>query len=93
MANCYPRTATSVAARRLGDKVHLLGHVRGADLPSHIEACDVFCMPSTVRAEAYGVAMVEAMIMGKPIVATDIAGLGRSLGQPARSHRAQRAGT
>jgi rhamnosyl/mannosyltransferase len=65
-----------IAARGLGDKVHLLGHVRGADLPSHVEACDVFCMPSTVRAEAYGVAMVEAMVMGKPIVATDIAGSG-----------------
>jgi rhamnosyl/mannosyltransferase len=33
-------------------------------------------MPSTVRAEAYGVAMVEAMVMGKPIVASDIAGSG-----------------
>ena len=65
-----------VAQRGLGDKVHLLGHVRGADLPSHVEACDVFCMSSTVRAEAYGVAMVEAMVMGKPIVATDIAGSG-----------------
>lgn len=65
-----------IAARGLSDKVHLLGHVRAGDLPSHIEACDVFCMPSTVRAEAYGVAMVEAMVMGKPIVATDIAGSG-----------------
>jgi glycosyltransferase involved in cell wall biosynthesis len=65
-----------VAARGLTDKVHLLGHVRAGDLPSQVEACDVFCMPSTVRAEAYGVAMVEAMVMGKPIVATDIAGSG-----------------
>jgi glycosyltransferase involved in cell wall biosynthesis len=65
-----------IEARGLSNKVHLLGHVRGADLPSHVEACDVFCMPSTVRAEAYGVAMVEAMVMGKPIVATDIAGSG-----------------
>lgn len=65
-----------IRARGLSHKVHLLGHVRGADLPSHVEACDVFCMPSTVRAEAYGVAMVEAMVMGKPIVATDIAGSG-----------------
>jgi rhamnosyl/mannosyltransferase len=71
-----PAYRDMVAARGLGDKVHMLGHVRGADLPSYIEACDVFCMPSTVRAEAYGVAMVEAMVMGKPIVATDIAGSG-----------------
>ncbi len=65
-----------VAARGLEDRIHFLGHVRDADLASHFEACDVFCMPSTVRAEAYGVAMLEAMVMGKPIVATDIAGSG-----------------
>jgi glycosyltransferase involved in cell wall biosynthesis len=65
-----------VARRGLAGKVHLLGHINDDDLPSHFEACDVFCMPSTVRAEAYGVAMVEAMVMAKPIVATDIAGSG-----------------
>jgi len=67
---------TMVARRGLAGKVHLLGHINDDDLPSHFEACDVFCMPSTVRAEAYGVAMVEAMVMGKPIVATDIGGSG-----------------
>lgn len=67
---------TMVVRRGLAGKVHLLGHIHDDDLASHFEACDVFCMPSTVRAEAYGVAMVEAMVMGKPIVATDIAGSG-----------------
>ena len=66
----------TVERRGLGAKVCLLGHVNDADLASHFEACDVFCMPSTVRAEAYGVAMVEAMVMGKPIVASDIKGSG-----------------
>lgn len=65
-----------VASRGLAGKVHLLGQVLDHELASHFQACDVFCMPSTVRAEAYGVAMVEAMMMGKPIVATDIAGSG-----------------
>jgi len=65
-----------VARRGLGGRVVLLGHVRDDELASHFEACDVFCMPSTLRAEAYGVAMVEAMVLGKPIVATDIAGSG-----------------
>lgn len=63
-----------VARRGLAGKVHLLGHVPDEQLPSHFEACDLFCMPSTVRAEAYGVAMLEAMVMGKPIVASDIPG-------------------
>lgn len=65
-----------VARRGLAGKVQLLGHIDDDDLASHFEACDVFCMSSTVRAEAYGVAILEAMVMGKPVVATDIAGSG-----------------
>jgi len=65
-----------VNRRGLAGKVHLLGHINDDELASHFEACDVFCMPSTVRAEAYGVAMVEAMVMGRPIVASDIPGSG-----------------
>ena len=65
-----------VLKRGLAGKVHLLGHINDDELPSHFEACDVFCLPSTARAEAYGVAILEAMVMGKPIVASDIAGSG-----------------
>ena len=67
---------TLVARRGLAGKVHLLGHINDDELASHFEACDIFCMSSTLRAEAYGVAMLEAMVMGKPIVATDITGSG-----------------
>lgn len=65
-----------VNARGLAGKVCLLGLVSEEALPSYFEACDVFCLPSTARSEAYGVAMVEAMLMAKPIVATDIDGSG-----------------
>lgn len=65
-----------VLARGLPGKVHLLGHISDDDLPSYFEACDIFCLSSTVRSEAYGVAMLEAMVMGKPIVASDIDGSG-----------------
>jgi glycosyltransferase involved in cell wall biosynthesis len=63
---------------RLGleHKVEMLGHIRDDQLAAHFAACDIFCMPSTLRSEAYGVAIVEAMAMGKPVVATDIAGSG-----------------
>lgn len=64
-----------LAARKgVAGKVQFLGHIPDDVLPQYFAACDVFCMPSTVRAEAYGVAMLEAMVMGKPIVASDIAG-------------------
>jgi glycosyltransferase involved in cell wall biosynthesis len=65
-----------VDQKGLGGRVQLLGHVPDDHLASYFEACDVFCMSSTVRSEAYGVAMLEAMMMGKPVVATDIAGSG-----------------
>jgi rhamnosyl/mannosyltransferase len=65
-----------VARCGLGGKVQLPGHIPDDELPSYFEACDVFCMPSTLRAEAYGVAMVEAMAVGRPVVASDIIGSG-----------------
>lgn len=65
-----------VARAGLGGKVQLPGHIPDDDLASYFEACDVFCMPSTLRAEAYGVAMVEAMAVGRPVVASDITGSG-----------------
>jgi glycosyltransferase involved in cell wall biosynthesis len=70
------RLRSQIAARGLAGKVHLLGAVADENLPSYFEACDVFCLPSTARSEAYGVAIVEAMLMGRPIVATEIDGSG-----------------
>ena len=60
----------------LQDRVLFPGHIPDDDLASYFEACDVFCVPSTQRAEAYCVAMVEAMAVGRPVVASDIAGSG-----------------
>ena len=65
-----------VARAGLSGKVQLPGHIPDDELPSYFEACDVFCMPSTLRSEAYGVAMVEAMAVGRPVVAGDIIGSG-----------------
>jgi rhamnosyl/mannosyltransferase len=65
-----------VASAGLAGRVHLPGHLPDDHLASYLQACDVFCMPSTLRAEAYGVAMVEAMMMARPVVASDIEGSG-----------------
>nr|WP_199065538.1 glycosyltransferase [Chromobacterium sp. ASV5] len=60
----------------LADKVQLLGRISDADLPGYFEAADLFCLPSLVRSEAFGLVMVEAMGYGKPVVATAIEGSG-----------------
>ena len=65
-----------VRALGLQRRVHLLGQLTHEELLATFAACDVFCLPSTARAEAFGIAMVEAMAMGKPVVSADIAGSG-----------------
>lgn len=58
------------------DKVQLLGPLSEQDVVDHYAAADVFCLPSTARSEAFGVAMLEAMAMSKPVVSTHIEGSG-----------------
>lgn len=65
-----------VRENELMNKVHLLGRISDGDLPGYFGAADLFCLPSLVRSEAFGLVLVEAMAHGKPVVATDIDGSG-----------------
>ena len=46
------------------------------ELGSYYEACDIYCLPSIVKSEAFGIVQIEAMSFSKPIVATKIDGSG-----------------
>lgn len=70
------RHVEHVARLGLGRKVHFLGALSDIDLIAHHEAAHVFCMPSLTRAEAFGVASLEAMRAGRPVVCSAIRGSG-----------------
>ena len=71
------RGALERRARELGlaDAVRFLG--RREDAPELLAACDVFVLPS--RREGLGVASLEAMAAGRPVVASRVGGLGFSV--------------
>lgn len=57
-------------------RVVLAGRLSDAALHALFERATLYCMPSTYRAEAFGVVLLEAMAYGLPIVASDIPGSG-----------------
>ncbi len=56
----------------LTERVHLLGRVSDEDLPAYYGACDLFCLSSVQKTEAFGIVQIEAMSCGTPVVATTI---------------------
>lgn len=54
----------------LKDKIVFLGNVDSQDMIAYYHSCDVFVLPSTESAEAFGIVQLEAMACGKPVVNT-----------------------
>jgi len=65
-----------IEALGVQDRVRLLGAVSGRDAELHMRACDVFCLPSVDKSEAFGIVQIEAMRAGRPVVSTRIHGSG-----------------
>jgi len=56
----------------LSSKVYFLGSVSDEELPMYYHACDIFCLPSVAKSEAFGIVQLEAMACGKSVVSTSL---------------------
>lgn len=60
------------AALGVEDRVHLIGRADDSELKCLLHAAQVFALPSVSRAETFGIAQMEAMACGTPVVNTDL---------------------
>lgn len=56
--------------------VRLLGNVDDADKNTLLQSCDVFCLASRERTEAFGMVLLEAMHHARPCIVSDLPGSG-----------------
>ena len=74
--NLRPQLQRAIRQRGLETRVSLRGGLSDEMLQALFATCDVFCLPSLERTEAFGVVLLEAMRYGKPIIASHIPGSG-----------------
>lgn len=67
------RDLTALADKlQVSDRIEFVGHVKQVDMPDFLCSLDILAVPS--REEAFGVASIEAMACGVPVVASDVGG-------------------
>lgn len=54
----------------VGDQVKLLGYVEDDEMHALLGACNLFVLSSVMKTEAFGIVQIEAMSLGKPVIAT-----------------------
>lgn len=72
----WPALCARVRQAGLEGRVQLPGRLDEPALAALFGQCDVFCLPSIDRSEAFGLVLLEAMASGKPLVTTSIPGSG-----------------
>lgn len=71
-----PRYRALAERAGVADRVRFVGPLSAASVEAHFAIASVFCMSSTLRAEAFGVVVLEAMARGLAVAAADIPGSG-----------------
>jgi glycosyltransferase involved in cell wall biosynthesis len=60
----------------LAGRVFLVGHLSERELHTAMAACDVFCLPSVERSESFGLVLLEAMALSRPLITMRVKGSG-----------------
>jgi glycosyltransferase involved in cell wall biosynthesis len=66
------RLQKSIKELHLEDKVHLMGYKSKQEIVALLQESEIFVLPS--QSETFGVAYIEALACGLPIIATDCGG-------------------
>jgi glycosyltransferase involved in cell wall biosynthesis len=66
----------AVTAAGLDTRVRFVGRLSSDEIRAYYQISTLFCLPSAVRAEAFGVVLLEAMAAKLPVVSVDIDGSG-----------------
>lgn len=61
-----------IRRKGVAGKVKLLGYLEDDDAHALLSACNVFVLSSIQKSEAFGIVQIEAMSLGKPVVATEV---------------------
>jgi len=56
----------------IGERVIFVGEVSDAELPAYYHAADIYVAPANSRAEAFGLAILEAMASHLPVISTEV---------------------
>lgn len=73
--NLRPYYETLTKKLGISELVRFIGSASNDELPTYYNLADVFVFPSIDRSEAFGLALLEAAACGKPVVASNLAGV------------------
>ena len=59
----------------ISERVRFIGRVFHKDVPKWLNRFDVYCAPSILDSESFGVAIIEASSCRRPVIVSDVGGL------------------
>ncbi len=70
------RLIQTITAPNTTPNIRLLGHVTDQQKNALLSSCDIFCLASRERTEAFGMVLLEAMAHSRPCIGSNLPGSG-----------------